>query len=135
MVMKRNIQMGLHCKESTDKHDGQVPNWWRLWKRNVQVWQQQKWPMTPDAQTSKQALENAFQTFNQLSDQLAESYHALEQQVSHLNEELTQSRDERLKELTEKEEKLVEDLLIYIKMYYFLVKEEGLACSRIRDKM
>lgn len=59
--------------------------------------------MTPDAQTSKQALENAFQTFNQLSDQLAESYHALEQQVSHLNEELTQSRDERLKELTEKE--------------------------------
>ena len=59
--------------------------------------------MTPEVQTSKQALENAFQTFNQLSDQLAESYHALEQQVSHLNEELTESRDARLKELTEKE--------------------------------
>jgi len=59
--------------------------------------------MTPEVQTSKKALENAFQTFNQLSDQLAESYHALEQQVSHLNEELTQSRGERLKELTEKE--------------------------------
>ena len=59
--------------------------------------------MNPEVQTSKQALENAFQTFNQLSDQLAESYHALEQQVSHLNEELTESHDARLKELTEKE--------------------------------
>ena len=59
--------------------------------------------MNPEAQTSKQALENAFQTFNQLSDQLAESYHALEQQVSHLNEELSESHDARLKELTEKE--------------------------------
>lgn len=59
--------------------------------------------MTPDVQTSKQALEDAFQTFNQLSDQLASSYHALEQQVSHLNDELTKSHDARLKELTEKE--------------------------------
>jgi two-component system sensor histidine kinase FlrB len=60
--------------------------------------------MIPDTQkNSKQALEDAFQTFNQLSDQLAASYHALEQQVSHLNEELTRSHDARLKELTEKE--------------------------------
>ena len=59
--------------------------------------------MTPEVQSSKQALEDAFQTFNQLSDQLASSYHALEQQVSHLNEELNKSHDARLKELTEKE--------------------------------
>jgi two-component system sensor histidine kinase FlrB len=59
--------------------------------------------MIPEAQNSKQALEDAFQTFNQLSDQLAASYHALEQQVSHLNEELTKSHNARLKELTEKE--------------------------------
>ena len=59
--------------------------------------------MNPEVQSSKQALEDAFQTFNQLSDQLASSYHALEQQVSHLNEELTKSHDARLKELTEKE--------------------------------
>ncbi len=55
------------------------------------------------SQYSQAALENAFQTFNQLSDQLADSYRALEQQVAHLNEELTTTNAARLHELTEKE--------------------------------
>jgi len=50
-----------------------------------------------------QALEDAFNTFNQLSSQLADSYQALEIRVAQLNEELADSRDERIKELTEKE--------------------------------
>ncbi|MDH5180329.1 MAG: ATP-binding protein [Gammaproteobacteria bacterium] len=49
------------------------------------------------------ALEQAFQTFNQLSGQLAESYQALENRVAQLNSELANTQDERIKELTAKE--------------------------------
>ena len=50
-----------------------------------------------------QALEEAFQTFNQLSGQLADSYQALENRVAQLSGELANSHDERIKELTAKE--------------------------------
>lgn len=50
-----------------------------------------------------EALEEAFQTFNQLSGQLAESYSALENRVAQLNTELANTRDERIKELSAKE--------------------------------
>lgn len=46
-------------------------------------------------------LENAFQTFNQLSEQLIASYHLLESQVEHLNHELSIARDERLEQFDE----------------------------------
>ena len=48
-------------------------------------------------------LEEAFNTFNQLSSQLTESYRVLESRVAGLNEELAAARDERIQELTEKE--------------------------------
>ncbi|MDH5409594.1 MAG: PAS domain-containing protein, partial [Gammaproteobacteria bacterium] len=50
-----------------------------------------------------QALEEAFQAFNQLSGQLADSYQALENRVAQLSGELANSHDERIKELTAKE--------------------------------
>ena len=52
---------------------------------------------------STSALEEAFQTFNQLSNQLAGSYHALEERVNELNGELARSQDARIHELNEKE--------------------------------
>ena len=55
----------------------------------------------PDVQS--EILENAFNTFNNLSIQLAESYHALEQRVEKLTLELNQARTERVKQLSEKE--------------------------------
>jgi two-component system sensor histidine kinase FlrB len=59
--------------------------------------------MTTDAELSPEALQNAFDAFNQLSSQLATSYQALEQRVTHLNEELHRTQDARIRELTEKE--------------------------------
>ena len=52
---------------------------------------------------SPEALQNAFQTFNQISDQLASSYHVLEERVSSLSDELSKTNDARIRELTEKE--------------------------------
>jgi two-component system sensor histidine kinase FlrB len=52
---------------------------------------------------STSALQEAFQTFNQLSSQLAGSYHALEERVNELNVELARSQDARIRELNEKE--------------------------------
>lgn len=52
---------------------------------------------------SPETLQDAFQTFNQLSDQLANSYRALEERVTHLNEELVSTNDARIHELTQKE--------------------------------
>ncbi len=49
------------------------------------------------------SLENAFQTFNDLSIQLAESYRTLENRVASLSQELHQARSERLQQLIEKE--------------------------------
>ncbi len=46
-------------------------------------------------------LENAFQTFNQVSEELISSYHLLECQVDQLNRELSIARDERLQQLDE----------------------------------
>ncbi len=46
-------------------------------------------------------LENAFQTFNQVSEELISSYHLLECQVEQLNRELSIARDERLQQLDE----------------------------------
>lgn len=52
---------------------------------------------------SQESLEEAFNTFNQLSSQLTDSYRVLEQRIIELNEELTHTHDARLRELTEKE--------------------------------
>lgn len=56
-----------------------------------------------EIQLTPEALQNAFQTFNQLSDQLANSYHALEERVSDLSTELAHTNDARIRELTQKE--------------------------------
>lgn len=48
-------------------------------------------------------LEDAFNTFNNLSIQLAQSYQALELRVARLTKELNQVRNERVKQLAEKE--------------------------------
>lgn len=59
--------------------------------------------MTTDAKYSPEALQNAFDAFNQLSSQLSSSYQALEERVTHLNAELNRTQDARIRELTEKE--------------------------------
>lgn len=53
--------------------------------------------------SQSRALEEAFNTFNQLSRQLSESYRLLESRVTDLNQELAAAHDERFRELTEKE--------------------------------
>jgi two-component system sensor histidine kinase FlrB len=65
--------------------------------------------MHNDFQTRSQALESAFQVFNEVSAQLALSYQQLEQQVQRLSAELASSRGERMRQLAEKE-KLAERL-------------------------
>lgn len=65
--------------------------------------------MHTDFQARSQALESAFQTFNEVSAQLAVSYQDLQQRVERLNEELAESRSERMRQLAEKE-KLAERL-------------------------
>ncbi len=59
--------------------------------------------MSPNVQARTQNLEDAFETFNQLSSQLTESYRQLEGRVAGLSAELASTRDARLRELTEKE--------------------------------
>jgi len=59
--------------------------------------------MTQTALIDQQGLENAFQTFNQLSAQLTESYQQLEKRVAHMSAELSAARDARMRELSEKE--------------------------------
>lgn len=65
--------------------------------------------MQNDFQVRSQALESAFQTFNEVSAQLAVSYQALQRRVDALNSELAESRSERMRQLAEKE-KLAERL-------------------------
>jgi two-component system sensor histidine kinase FlrB len=65
--------------------------------------------MHTDFQARSQALESAFQTFNEVSVQLAMSYQHLQQRVERLGEELAESRSERMRQLAEKE-KLAERL-------------------------
>lgn len=65
--------------------------------------------MQNDFQIRSQALENAFQVFNQVSAQLAVSYQQLQQRVETLSQELAYSRSERMRQLAEKE-KLAERL-------------------------
>jgi two-component system sensor histidine kinase FlrB len=50
-----------------------------------------------------QALESAFQTFNEVSVQLAVSYRQLQQRVDRLSAELAEARGERIRQLAEKE--------------------------------
>ena len=52
---------------------------------------------------SREGLQAAFETFNQLSEQLSESYGVLEQRVAHLTDELNQVSAQRVEELAEKE--------------------------------
>lgn len=59
--------------------------------------------MTEETPSQSRALEEAFNTFNQLSRQLTESYQLLESRVTDLNQELAAAHDERFRELTEKE--------------------------------
>jgi len=59
--------------------------------------------MQQKSETQSVVLENAFNTFNNLSAQLAQSYQALEQRVEKLTAELNQVRSERIKQLSEKE--------------------------------
>lgn len=59
--------------------------------------------MTKHDPNHSRALEEAFNTFNQLSSQLTESYRLLEARVTDLNQELAAAHDERFRELTEKE--------------------------------
>ena len=59
--------------------------------------------MQNDFQTRSQALETAFQMFNQVSSQLTLSYRELQEQVEQLNAELAESRGERVRQLAEKE--------------------------------
>jgi len=65
--------------------------------------------MQTDFQIRSQALENAFQVFNEVSAQLAVSYQQLQQRVELLSQELASSRSERMRQLAEKE-KLAERL-------------------------
>lgn len=53
--------------------------------------------------SNPESLQDAFQTFNQLSDQLSQSYELLQGQVADLNQELQASHSARMEELTEKE--------------------------------
>ncbi len=50
-----------------------------------------------------QELQNAFQTFNQLSEELISSYAVLQSRVTELNSELADTRKEKMYELAEKE--------------------------------
>lgn len=50
-----------------------------------------------------QDLQNAFQTFNQLSEELISSYAVLQSRVAELNSELVDTRREKMYELAEKE--------------------------------
>ncbi len=59
--------------------------------------------MAEETSSQSRALEEAFNTFNQLSRQLTESYRLLESRVTELNQELAAAHDERFRELTEKE--------------------------------
>lgn len=59
--------------------------------------------MAEETPSQSRALEEAFNTFNQLSRQLTESYQLLESRVTDLNQELAAAHDERFRELTEKE--------------------------------
>ncbi|MFO8025420.1 sensor histidine kinase [Thiohalophilus sp.] len=59
--------------------------------------------MAEETPSQSRALEEAFNTFNQLSRQLTESYRLLESRVTDLNQELAAAHDERYRELTEKE--------------------------------
>jgi two-component system sensor histidine kinase FlrB len=59
--------------------------------------------MPNDFQARSQALENAFQLFNELSTQLAVSYQELQRRVEILSAELAESRGERMRQLAEKE--------------------------------
>lgn len=59
--------------------------------------------MQNDFQARSQALENAFQLFNEVSAQLAVSYQQLQRRVEILNAELAESRSERMRQLAEKE--------------------------------
>jgi two-component system sensor histidine kinase FlrB len=65
--------------------------------------------MHSDFHTRSQALEGAFQVFNEVSAQLVLSYRQLELQVERLSAELSRSRSERMQQLAEKE-KLAERL-------------------------
>ena len=59
--------------------------------------------MIQNSLSNAQGLEEAFQTFNQLSEQLTASYQQLEARVAKLSSELAAARDARIKELSEKE--------------------------------
>ncbi len=59
--------------------------------------------MPSEVQARAQALENAFQLFNEVSAQLAGSYQALQRRVEELSQELAESRSERMRQLAEKE--------------------------------
>ena len=59
--------------------------------------------MTLNATEREQALQDAFQLFNQASEQLAGSYQQLQQQVVQLSNELSSVRSERMRQLMEKE--------------------------------
>ncbi len=59
--------------------------------------------MQSDFQSRSQALEEAFQQFNQVSAQLSSAYLQLEQRAERLGHELAKSRDDRVRQLAEKE--------------------------------
>ena len=59
--------------------------------------------MSTEPQVRAQALENAFQIFNEVSNRLAGSYRALQERVEELSAELAESRSERMRQLAEKE--------------------------------
>ena len=76
-------------------------------------------------------LENAFQTFNQLSEQLISSYHLLEGQVEQLTRELSIARGERMEQLdkTQQLANRLEHLLNALPGGVVVLDGKGIVCE------